>query len=92
MKANILQYLKSHGEQMDVDIAKALHMQKSAVLDQIAELSSAGEVICCQVTKYRGGKPIEGVSCRLAAYTPPRATGPKPGAKREPAQVDLSNL
>ncbi len=92
MKANILQFLKSNGEQMDVEIAKALHLQKSVVLTQIAELSAAGEVICCQVTRYLAGKPIEGVSCRLAAYTPPRATGPKPGAKREAANTDLSAL
>jgi hypothetical protein len=34
------------------------------------------------VTRYTGGKQIEGVSCRLSAFVPPRATGPKPGAKR----------
>ncbi len=84
MKTSILQYLKSNGEQMDAEIAKALHMPKAEVLSHIAQLSTAGEVICCQVTRYFGGKPIEGVSCRLAAYVPPRATGPKPGMKRAP--------
>jgi DNA-binding IclR family transcriptional regulator len=82
MKTTILQYLRNNGEQLDADIAKALHMPKTQVLSQIAQLSSAGEVICCQVTRYFGGKQIEGVSCRLSAYVPPRATGPKPGAKR----------
>ncbi len=82
MKTTILQYLRNNGEQLDVDIAKALHMPKALVLSHISQLSSAGEVICCQVTRYLGGKPIEGVSCRLSAYVPPRATGPKPGAKR----------
>jgi DNA-binding IclR family transcriptional regulator len=82
MKTTILQYLRNNGEQLDADIAKALHMPKTQVLSHIAQLSSAGEVICCQVTRYFGGKQIEGVSCRLSAYVPPRATGPKPGAKR----------
>ncbi len=82
MNETILQFLRNNGEQLDAEIAKALHMSKSAVLGQISQLSSAGEVICCQVTRYFDGKKIEGVSCRLAAYIPPRATGPKPGAKR----------
>ena len=82
MKTTILQFLRNNGEQLDAEIAKALHMPKTLVLNHISQLSSAGEVICCQVTRYFGGKPIEGVSCRLSAYVPPRASGPKPGAKR----------
>jgi hypothetical protein len=82
MKTTILQFLKDNGEQLDADIAAALHMPKSVVLNQISQLSSAGEVICCQVTRFVRGKQIEGVSCRVSAYVPPRATGPKPGAKR----------
>jgi predicted transcriptional regulator len=82
MKTTILQFLKNNGEQLDVEIAEALRMPKSVVLSHISQLSSAGEVICCQVTRYFGGKQIGGVSCRLSAYVPPRAAGPKPGAKR----------
>jgi DNA-binding Lrp family transcriptional regulator len=82
MNETILQFLRNNGEQLDAEIAKALHLSKSVVLSHIAQLSAAGEVICCQVTRYFGGKQIEGVSCRLSAYVPPRATGPKPGAKR----------
>jgi len=82
MSETILQFLRNNGEQLDAEIAKALHMPKTTVLSHISQLSSAGEVICCQVTRYFDGKKIEGVSCRLAAYIPPRATGPKPGAKR----------
>ncbi len=82
MNETILQFLRNNGEQLDAEIAKALHLSKSVVLSHISQLSAAGEVICCQVTRYFGGKQIEGVSCRLSAYVPPRATGPKPGAKR----------
>ena len=82
MNETILQFLRNNGEQLDAEIAKALDLPKTVVLGQISQLSSAGEVICCQVTRYLGGKKIEGVSCRLAAYVPPRASGPKPGAKR----------
>ena len=82
MKKTILQFLRNNGEQLDVEIAKALHMPKTLVLNHISQLSSSGDVICCHVTRYSGGKKVEGVSCRLSAYVPPRATGPKPGAKR----------
>ncbi len=82
MNTSILQFLKTHGEQLDTDIAKALRMPKNTVLSHIAELSLAGEVICCRVTRFSGEKKIEGISCRLSAYVPPKATGPKPGSKR----------
>jgi hypothetical protein len=82
MKETILRFLRDNGEQLDIEIAKALQIPKAQVENQIAQLSSAGEVICCQVTRYAGGKKIEGVSCRLSAYVPPRASGPKPGSKR----------
>ncbi|MEO8008945.1 MAG: ArsR family transcriptional regulator [Betaproteobacteria bacterium] len=82
MNETILQFLRKNGEQLDAEIAKALHISKTQALSHIAELSAAGEVICCQTTRFFGGKKVEGVSCRLSAYVPPRATGPKPGAKR----------
>ncbi|MEX0959965.1 MAG: FaeA/PapI family transcriptional regulator [Burkholderiales bacterium] len=85
MNATILEYLKTNGEQLDVEIAKALRISKSQVQNYIAQLSTAGEVICCRVTRFDGAKKIEGVSCRLSAYVPPRATGPKPGAKKAAA-------
>jgi len=92
MNTSILQYLRTNGEQLDADIAKALHMPKAQVLSHISQLSSAGEVICCQVTRFNDGKKIEGVSCRLAAYVPPRATGPKPGAKRGAAAAAATTV
>ncbi|HWQ37750.1 MAG TPA: winged helix-turn-helix domain-containing protein [Burkholderiales bacterium] len=88
MNAAILQYLKDNGEQLDADIAKALQMPQSLVQRHISQLSASGEVICCQLTRYVGGKKIEGISCRLSAYVPPRATGPKPGAKKAAANSD----
>jgi hypothetical protein len=91
MRATILQHLRANGEQLDAEIAKALHMPKAQVLSHIAQLSSAGEVICCQVTRFVNGKPVEGVSCRLSAYVPPRASGPKPGAKRGAAAAAATN-
>jgi DNA-binding Lrp family transcriptional regulator len=92
MNTSILQFLRTNGEQLDADIAKALHMTKPQVLNHIAELSTKGEVICCRVTRFFGGKKVEGVSCRLSAYVPPKATGPKPGAKRGAAANAANNV
>lgn len=83
MNASILQYLKTNGEGFDADIAKALHIPVGHVNKYVAELSTAGEVICCKVTKYNDGKMIEGVSCRLAGKLPTPAPGRKPGAKKD---------
>jgi len=87
MNATILEYLKNKGEQMDAEVAKALHLPQAVVQKHIAELSSSGEVISCQTTRYVGNKKIEGVSCRLAGYTPRWSPGRKPGAKKAPTPV-----
>lgn len=83
MKEAILQFLKTNGEGLDFEIAKALHMPMSVVTNCVSQLSSAGEVISCKVTRYNDGKTIEGVSCRLSGNLPTPARGPKPGAKRD---------
>ena len=90
MNASILQYLKTNGEGFDADIAKALHMPVGQVNKHVAELSNAGEVICCKVIKYNDGKMIEGVSCRLAGKLPTPAPGRKPGAKKDTSTSERS--
>jgi predicted transcriptional regulator len=84
MNATILEYLKNKGEQMDADVARALDVPPAVVRKHIAELSSSGELISCQVTRYEGSRKVEGVACRLAGYTPRWSHGRKPGAKRKP--------
>jgi DNA-binding IclR family transcriptional regulator len=83
MNSAILQYLRTHGEQLDAEIAKALDMPHAQVQDQLSQLSAAGEVICCHVTRYSGDKKIEGMSYRLSAHVPPRAPGRKPAAAKQ---------
>jgi hypothetical protein len=82
MNTAILQYLKTNGDGLDAEIAKALHMPIAQVRSHVLQLSSAGEVISCKVTRYVDGKEIEGVSCRLSGSLPTPARGPKVGAKR----------
>ena len=89
MKDAIIQHLRANGEQLNADIAKALQMPRDVVKRHVAQLSSTGDVICCQVTRYSDGKKVEDVSCRLSAYIPPRAPGRKPGVKK-PADTEES--
>jgi hypothetical protein len=82
MSASILLFLKTHGERLDSEIAKALQMPITRVRNHVSQLSSAGEIVGCKVTRYVGGEKIEGVSYRLSCTIPAPARGPKPGAKR----------
>ena len=85
MNASILKYLRSNGEQLEADIARALDMPLAQLSTRVAELAAAGDVICCQVTRFVDGQKIEGTSCRLSCDLPAPARGRKPGVKKDPA-------
>jgi predicted transcriptional regulator len=79
---NILAFLKANGQRSESEIAEALKMSLTRVRSHVAQLASSGDIICCNLTRFEGGKTIEGISCRLSCYTPPPARGRKPGASR----------
>jgi hypothetical protein len=66
MNASIIDYLHINGEKMESEIAKGLQVPMALVQSHLAQLSSTGDVICCKVTRYLGGKKIEGTSYRLS--------------------------
>jgi len=66
MNALILDFLKTNGERSEAEIAKGLHVPMTVIQSHLSQLASAGAVICCKVTRFRGGKKIEGTSCRLS--------------------------
>jgi predicted transcriptional regulator len=76
----IVSLLKSKGEQLDADIATALRLPLASVKRNIAQLSASGDIMTCQVIRYRGEQKVEGLSCRVAGFIPPRTAGRKPGA------------
>lgn len=84
---NILAFLKAHGQRSETEIATALKMPLTRVRTHVAQLASSGDIICCSLTRYEGGKMIEGVSCRVSCYTPPPARGRKPGASRSASSI-----
>ena len=81
----ILQYLKTHGERLDTEIAAATGISLANVHIHLSELAAKGEIMVCHSTRFEKGKKIEGVSCRLAGYIPPAAPG-----RKSKAQLKLS--
>jgi hypothetical protein len=76
----ILQYLKNHGERLDSEIAAATGASLESVRKEVSSLSAKGEVIVCRSIRYKNGKEVEAVLCRVAGYIPPPSPGRKPKA------------
>jgi transcription initiation factor IIE alpha subunit len=77
----ILKYLKTRGEQLDTDIAKATGMSLESVRLNVSKLQAAGEVMVCRSIRFDNGKEKEQILCRIAGYIPPPAPGRKPKAQ-----------
>jgi transcription initiation factor IIE alpha subunit len=77
----ILQYLKKHGEKLDIEIAVATGISLTNVRLQLSELAAKGKIMTCQLTRYEKDKTVKGISCRIAGYIPPMAPGRKSNAQ-----------
>jgi DNA-binding Lrp family transcriptional regulator len=77
----ILEYLKDRGEQLDADIAAATGLSLANVRLRVTDLQAKGAVMVCRSIRYRDGKAIEGLLCRISGYTPPPAPGRKSKAQ-----------
>jgi len=73
----ILNYLKTHGEQLDKEIAVAAGVSLNKARIYLSELAAKGEVVACHSIKFENGKRIEGMKCRLAGHPPPTTPGRK---------------
>ena len=79
--SDILQYLKHHGEQLDSQIAAATGISIAKVRNSVSELAARGEVVVCRSIRFKEGKQIDALLCRLSGYTPPAAPGRKAKAQ-----------
>ena len=77
----ILQYLKKHGEKLDMEIAIATGISLTNVRLHLSELATKGEIMTCHLIRHEKGKTVEGISCRIAGYIPPAAPGRKSKAQ-----------
>lgn len=73
----ILQYLKTHGERLDAEIAEAAGLSLSKTRLYLAELAAKGEVLAYRSTRFEDGERIEGIRCRLPVNTPRAAPARK---------------
>jgi DeoR/GlpR family transcriptional regulator of sugar metabolism len=73
----ILQYLKTHGERLDTEIAEAAGISLAKVRLYLSELTAKGEIMSCHSIRFEKGKKIEGIRCRISGYIPPAAPGRK---------------
>jgi hypothetical protein len=78
----ILQYLKNHGEQLDSEIAAATGLSLANVRRGVSDLSARGDVMVCRSIRFKDGKEIDAMLCRVSGYIPPAAPGRKPKEKR----------
>ena len=78
--SDVLQCLKKHGQRLDLEIAEETRVPLAAVRERLSELSAAGAVVMCRLTRYEGTKTIEAWQCRMSGFVPPVAPGRKPKA------------
>lgn len=76
----ILQYLRKNGQMLDREIALATGIPLPKVRLSLSDLAAKGEISRCSVTRFDGGKAIEGTLCRISGTIPPKAPGRKPGS------------
>lgn len=77
----ILLYLKTHGEQLDTEIAAAVGLSLNKTRVILNELAASGDLMSCYSIRYENGKKIEGMKCRIAGYIPPATPGRKSKAQ-----------
>ena len=73
----ILEYLKSGGERLDSEIAAATGLSLANVRRRVKDLHARGAVMVCRSIRYKDGKEVEGMLCRISGYVPPAAPGRK---------------
>jgi hypothetical protein len=76
----ILQYLKNNGERLDSEIAAATGLSLEKVRSGVTDLSARGAVMMCRSIRFKDGKEINAMLCRISGYIPPAAPGRNPKA------------
>ena len=77
----ILQYMKNSGERLDSEIAAATGLSLAKVRMSVTDLQARGAVMVCRSIRYKDGKEIDGILCRISGYIPPAAPGRKSKAQ-----------
>ena len=73
----VLHCLKKHGQRLDSELAKETGVSVAKVRQHLAELTSTGAIITCNLTRFDDGKRIDGLLYRMSGWVPPPAPGRK---------------
>ena len=73
----VLQCLKKYGQRLDSEIATATGISLVNVRLGVSELSARGDVMVCRSIRFKDGKQIDAMLCRVSGYIPPAAPGRK---------------
>jgi predicted ArsR family transcriptional regulator len=76
-----LQYLKKHGQRLDLEIAKELRVPLATVRQHLVALAESREAIVCKTIQFEKGRQFEAWQGRISGYVPPAAPGRKPKTK-----------
>jgi predicted ArsR family transcriptional regulator len=76
-----LQCLKKHGQRLDLEIAKELHVPLATVRQHLAALAESREAIICKTITFEKGRQLEAWEGRISGFIPPPAPGRKPKSK-----------
>ena len=80
---DILQYLKTQGEQLESEIAAATGKSLADVRVVLSKLHANGDVTTCRSIRFKDGEQIDAVLYRIATFIPPASRGRKPKAQRD---------
>lgn len=83
----VLSHLKKHGQLLDLEIASATRIELAEVRKSLTDLAARGKISQCSVTRFKGGKRIHGIQCRISGYVPPVT----PGRRAKPTKSTSSN-
>ena len=76
-----LQYLKKHGQRLDLEIARELRVPLATVRQHLTALAESREAIVCKTIQFENGKQFEAWQGRVSGFIPPSAPGRKPKPK-----------
>jgi predicted ArsR family transcriptional regulator len=73
----ILEYLKKHGQRLDLEIAKEMRVPLATVRQHLTALADRREAIVCKTIQFANGRQVEAWQGRISGFVPPAAPGRK---------------
>jgi predicted ArsR family transcriptional regulator len=72
-----LEYLKKHGQRLDLEIAREMRVSLTTVRQHLTALAASREAIVCKTIQFDGGRQFEAWQGRVSGFIPPAAPGRK---------------